>query len=182
MKTAFEQARQLGRLMRLAVMALGLIVGTVALVTAYQTMADPAFLGEVLKMRFGAFAPSSSDLVQRLLFIALVLLQIAPLLMALTLLWRVFGAIARSGGLDVGTARTVRASGLWFGAAAVAMLLTTPILSLVASVGQPEGQRFLSIGVETQHLLAVLLAVVLVTLGHVLALAAEIADDNRQIV
>ena len=89
---------------------------------------------------------------------------------------------AASGGLDAATARAVRTSGLWFGAAAMAMLLSTPLLSLVASIGQPEGQRFVLIGVETQHLLAVLLAAVLVTLGHVLVLAADIADDNRQIV
>ena len=182
MTAAFERAKRLGRLMRHAALALGLIVSAVALVTAYQTLSDPAFLGEVLKMRFGAFAPLSYGMFQRLLFIALVLVQIAPLLLALAALRRVFGAIAESGGLDVATARAVRASGLWFGAAALAMLLSTPLLSLVASIGRPEGQRFVSVGVETQHLLAVLLAAVLVTLGHVLALAAEIADDNRLIV
>jgi hypothetical protein len=177
-----ERAKNLSRLMRHAVLALGLIVSAVALGALFNCLMDPAFLPGLLKARFDAFAPASISAPQLILFAALLVLQTAPLLMALLFLWRVFGAIATGGGVDRSTALLVRGTGLWFGAAALLMLVSTPLMSLISSIGALPGRQFLSVEFETQHLLAVLLSAVLITLGHVLALAADIADDNRLIV
>jgi hypothetical protein len=181
MTQPLEQAKRLSQLMRYAVLALGLIVGAAALGALVKSAMDSAFVPGLLQTRFGAFAPASVSGLQLILFTALLLLQTAPLLMALWFLWRVFGAIASSGGVDAATALLVRGTGLWFGAAALVMLVSTPLTSLIASIGALPGQRFLSVGFETQHLLAILLSAVLIMLGHVLALAADIAHDNRLI-
>jgi hypothetical protein len=177
-----DRAKRLSRLLQHAVLALGVIAGAAALWAIVFAVFDPEFLPVALKTKFGAFAPLSVSGVQVLLFDLFVALQTLPLLLALASLRRAFGEIARTGGLDRTTALHVRSAGLRFGVTAVILVLATPLLSLIASVGASPGQRFLSIGFETQHLLAVLLSAVLVTLGHVLALAADIADDNRQII
>jgi hypothetical protein len=182
MTQTLERAKKLSHILRHAVLALGLIVSAVALGALYCSVMDPGIVPGLLRERFGALAPVDISALQLVLFMALLLLQTAPLLVALYFLWRVFGVIASSGGVDGATALLVRAAGIWFGAAALAMLVSTPLSSLIASIGALPGHRFLSIGFETQHLLAVLLSAVLVTLGHVLALAADIADDNRLIV
>jgi hypothetical protein len=177
-----DRAKRLSRLLQHAVLALGIIAGAAALWAIVFAALDPEFLRDTLKTRFGAFAPLSVSGLQVLLFDLFIALQTLPLLLALVSLWRAFGEIARTGGLDQTTALHVRGAGLRFGVTAVIMVLADPLLSLIASIGGLPGQRFVSVGLETQHLLAVLLSAVLVTLGHVLALAADIAEDNRQIV
>jgi hypothetical protein len=182
MTDTIDRAKKLSRLLQHTVMGLGVIAGAVVLWAIVFAALDPGFLPEALKTRFGVFAPLSVSAIQVLLFDLFIALQTIPLLLALASLWRAFGEIAKTGGVDQPTALYVRSAGLRFGATAVILVLADPLLSLIASIGGLPGHRFVSVGFETQHLLAVLLSAVLVTLGHVLALAADIADDNRHIV
>ena len=182
MTANLEKVRALSRTMRLVMVALGVFVAAITIWYVLKAATDSDWLAEMLQRQFGAFAPFSVSPLQTGLFVMLNLLQTGAVLIALAQLARVFGHISATGGVDYGTAICVRGAGIWFGTAAVLMVLSTPVTSLIASLGQPEGRRFLSIGLETQHLLALLLSAVLITLGHVLALAADIAEDNRQIV
>ncbi len=182
MTDAVERAKSMSRLLQRAVLALGVIVAAVSLWAAVFAVLDPAFLPAALKTKFGAFAPPSVSGLQVFLFDLFVALQTIPLLLALVSLGRVFAEISRTGGVNQTTALHVRSAGIRFAFTALILVLASPLMSLIASIGAQPGQRFLSVGFETQHLLAVLLSAVLITLGHVLSLAAEIADDNRQIV
>ena len=177
-----DRARSLSHMMRYTMAALGVIVAAITLWYALKAATDGDWLARMLYKRFGELAPFRLSPLQTGLLILVDLLQTGAILIALGLLARVFGQISATGGLDYDTAVRVRRAGIWFGVAALLLVLSTPVSALIASIGQPEGRRFLSIGLETQHLLALLLSVVLITLGHVLALAADIADDNRQIV
>ncbi|MGB8818926.1 MAG: hypothetical protein WCC66_13495 [Rhizobiaceae bacterium] len=177
-----DKARSLSRAMRLVMALLGVLVAAVTLWFSLKAATDGDWLAGMLQRQFGSFAPLSVSPLQKGLFIVADLLQTGAILIALGLLARAFGQISRTGGVDHGTAIGVRRAGIWFGIAALLLVLSTPINALIASIGQPQGRRFLSIGLETQHLLALLLSVVLITLGHVLALASDIAEDNRQIV
>ena len=177
-----DRARELGRMMRYMIAGLGVAIAAVTLWYALKAATDGDWLARMLYKEFGEFAPFRLSPLQAGLIIVTGLMQTGAILIALGLLARVFGQISVSGGLDYDTAVRVRHAGIWFGVAALLLVLSTPVSALIASIGQPEGRRFLSIGLETQHLLALLLSVVLITLGHVLALAADIADDNRQIV
>jgi hypothetical protein len=182
MTDTIYRTKRLSRILQHAVMGLGVIVGAVTLWASVFAVLDPNFLPQALKTKFGAFAPLSVSGVQVLLFVVFIALQTLPLLLALISLWRAFGEIAKSGGVDQATALHVRSAGIRFGLTAVMLFLATPLLSLIASIGALPGHRFVSVGLETQHLLAMLLSAVLVMLGHVLSLAADISDDNRQIV
>lgn len=177
-----ESAKTMSRYLQRAMLALGTIVACVSLWAAAFAVLDPAFLPSALKTKFGLLAPLSTSGVQVLLFVIFIALQSIPTLLALVSLSRVFAEISRTGGVNQTTALHVRSAGIRFALTALILVLATPLLSLIASIGAMPGQRFLSVGFETQHLLAVLLSAVLIMLGHVLALAADIADDNRQII
>lgn len=182
MRTKLDKARNIGNAMRVVVTVLGIIVAAIASGIVLKTATDGAWLASLFHQRFGVYAPVSISPMQAGLFIVLVVMETGAILVALILLARVFGQISASGGVDYGTAIFVRRSGIWFGVAALLFFLSTPLSSLIASIGQPDRWRFLSIELESHQLLALLLSAVLVTLGHVLALAAEIAEDNKQIV
>jgi hypothetical protein len=182
MTSTVEKAKMMSRFLQRAMLALGVIVAGVSLWAMVFAVLDPTFLPEALKTKFGALAPLSVSAIQVLLFILFVALQTLPLLLALVSLSRVFAEISRTGGVNKTTALHVRSAGIRFALTALILILATPLLSLIASIGALPGHRFLSVGFETQHLLAVLLSAVLIMLGHVLALAADIAEDNRQII
>lgn len=177
-----EKARALSARMRQAVVVLAALVTLATVWFVAKAATDGAWLAQLLYSRFGSFTPQTISGLQSGLFILAALLQSGSVLAGLMALANAFGQISATGGIDVNSAARVRRAGIAFGIAAIILILSTPVNALIASIGQPEGQRFLSIGVETQHLLALLLSAVLITLGHVLALAADIADDNRQIV
>ncbi len=182
MTSTVERAKNMSRFLQRAVLALGVIVTGVSLWAVAFSVLDPAFLPTALKTKFGALAPLSVSGIQVLLFVLFIVLQTIPLLLALVSLNRAFAEISRTGGVNQTTALHVRSAGIRFALTALILVLATPLLSLIASIGGLPGQRFLSVGFETQHLLAILLSAVLIMLGHVLALAADIADDNRLIV
>jgi hypothetical protein len=182
MSEAVERAKVMSRFLQRAMLALGIIVAGISLWAVGFAVLDPTFLPMALKAKFGALAPFSVTRIQVLMFVIFIMLQTLPLLLALVSLSRAFAEISRTGGVNQTTAVHVRSAGIRFAFTALILILATPLLSVTASIGALPGHRFLSVGFETQHLLAILLSAVLIMLGHVLALAAEIADDNRQII
>jgi hypothetical protein len=177
-----DKARSLSAKMRQVVIAMAAIVVLITLWVVFKTATDGPWLAQTLYARFGNFAPFTVSALQSVLFILIGLLQSAAILVGLLSLANVFGQISATGGVEYNTAIMVRRAGIAFGIAAIILIFSIPLNALIASIGQPEGRRFLTIGFETQHLLALLLSAVLITLGHVLALASDIAEDNRQIV
>lgn len=177
-----DKARTLSAKMRQVVIAMAAIVVAITLWFIFKTVTDGPWLAQTLYARFGNFAPFTVSALQSVLFILIGLLQSAAILVGLMCLANVFGQISSTGGVEYNTAIMVRRAGIAFGVAAIILIFSIPLDALIASIGQPEGRRFLTIGFETQHLLALLLSAVLITLGHVLALASDIAEDNRQIV
>ena len=182
MITNLEKARTVSARMRHSVLGFAALVALVTFWFVFKAATDGPWLAQTLYARFGNFAPLNISGLQATLFIVIGLLQSAAVLTGLMMLANVFGQISATGGVEYNTAVQVRRAGIAFGIAAIILILSTPLDTLIASIGQPVGHRFVSIGVETQHLLALLLSAVLITLGHVLALAADIAEDNRQIV
>lgn len=182
MHSTLERAKRLSLLMQRALLVIGVAIAAMALWFSVRAAGDPAWVNALLKGKYGAFGPDVLSSGQVIGLIAVFLLQVGLLLLALRALWQAFGLIASNEGISVQTARWIRMSGIWFGAATLMMILSHPLNSLIASIGAGAGRQFLSISLESQHLLAFLLSAVLLVFGHVLALAADIADDNRQIV
>ncbi len=116
------------------------------------------------------------------LIVIIILVQAGFLFHALNTLRLALSAIANSGGIATEAARLIRLSGFSFAMAAAAMVVSGAIVSALYSLGAPAGQRFITIELETGHLMMLVLSGILVTFGHLVALAAEIDNENRQIV
>lgn len=63
-------------------------------------------------------------------------------------------------------------------AGALALPFTRALMSVAASMGNPPGQRFVTLGLYWHDGLLVLLGVVLVSIAHVMLQARRIADEN----
>ncbi len=182
MHPSFERAKRLSRIMQHTLMIMGAGVGGISLWLAIKAASDPAWVVQVFKENYQGLGADTFSNGQVFGFIAVFLIQIGALLYALYALREAFGSIVKSEGITLGTAQWIRRSGFWFGVATLIMILSNPLNSLIGSIGAREGRGLVTIGFESQHLLAFLLSAVLLILGHVLALAADIADDNKQII
>ncbi|MEQ1868202.1 MAG: hypothetical protein HOP13_17705 [Alphaproteobacteria bacterium] len=56
------------------------------------------------------------------------------------------------------------------------------IVGVIVTLGNEGGQRILAFSISSQDIIVALVAALLIALGHIMAEAARIADDNRQIV
>jgi hypothetical protein len=182
MQTALDRAKRLSAVMRaaLVIILIAIMCLAIYLSTTMFTQADS--LSNWLAAQAGLTERFVIGTGQRTAFLALVLVQIAVLMGALNALRLMFGSIVADEALSQATARHMRTAGLYFAASAVFNFASHPLYSLLATLNAPPGQRMISIGVGTAELLSFLLAAVLIVLGHIQLLAAEISDDNRQIV
>jgi hypothetical protein len=182
MRPSLQRARQLSRLMQRALLSIGLVLIGVSIFLAARTLMDPAWIASEFRTQNGVMASGTMTMGQTVGLLTLSMLQIGSLLAAFYALWRAFGTIAAGEGIVIDTALWIRRAGFAFAATSLIMVLSIPLGTAIGSWGQAPGQRFVSIAFNAQQLLTFLLAAVLIIIGHVLALAADISDDNRQIV
>jgi hypothetical protein len=182
MHPSLQQAKRLSRLMKGALLVIGLVLAGIAVYLIARTLIEPAWIAIDFKSRNGDLAYGLMTWPQTAGLLALSLMQIALLLGAVYALWRTFGTITSSEGININTALWIRRSGFAFAATSVAMVLSVPVGTAIGSWGQAPGQRFISVSFDAAQLLTFLLAAVLIIIGRVLALASDISDDNRQIV
>lgn len=93
-----------------------------------------------------------------------------------------FENFARGDVLDARTGRDLRTIGGLVAAYALLTPLKGSLITVAVTMGNPPGQRLLSIGLGSNELILGVLGALILVLGHVMAEAARIADDNRQIV
>lgn len=182
MKAARERARLLGRRMELLIAAL---MGVLILLVAYGlwvTWSEPSWLGRFLLENLTLPAPAQFSSSTILLLTVALLFQAGLMIWALHALRRAFREIARHDVVSSESARLMRLSGIAFLANAIAMVLAPPVVSLIVSLDMPAGQRFLAVRIGTPELLAVMVSGILIVFGHLLAVAAEIDDDNKRFV
>jgi hypothetical protein len=182
MNSSYERAQQLSRRMQTALAAIALIVVCAAAYAAIRAMTDTEWLGAVFREKYGNHGPVALSKTQAFGLVLLFLAQVGLLLAALHALWRALGTIAASDHISLDTALWIRRAGFAFAVTCAAMVLSNPLNSLIGSIGAMPGRRFISIAFDSQQMLTFLLAAVLIILGHILVLAADLADDNRRIV
>jgi hypothetical protein len=95
---------------------------------------------------------------------------------------RLFVRYARGEVLETRAGRDVRTIGGLIALYAALTPLVKSAMTVALTWGNPPGQRMLAISLGTNELILGLLGALILVLGHVLAEAARIADDNRQIV
>ncbi len=178
----FARARRLSRIMS-GVTALGaLAVAAGGLGFAAIAAFDPEWFGQIVARQVAdgmpiALTPSASAVV-----LALTGLQFAILLAALYCLWRMFNVFASDEPLSAASAVWMRRAGGAFLFSAVSGFVVRTGAIAALTMANPPGQRMIAISVGAPDLLAVLMAGVLLMVGHIMATAAEIQDDNRAFV
>jgi hypothetical protein len=182
MHPSFERAKLLSSRMQKALAAIAIVVVCIAAYAAFWALIDVDWLSTVFRDRYGAFGPVTLSVGQAVALVFLFLFQVGLFLTALYDLWRALGTIGGSEGISFQTALWIRRAGFAFAATSTAMFLSYPLNSLIGSIGAGPGRGFVNVSVDSQQLLTFLLAAVLIILGHILALAADISDDNRLIV
>jgi hypothetical protein len=56
------------------------------------------------------------------------------------------------------------------------------VIGIIVTLGNEKGQRVLALSISSQDVIVALISALLIVLGHIMAEAARIAEDNRQIV
>jgi hypothetical protein len=109
----------------------------------------------------------------------LALLPAALLLFGLFHLWRLFGLYARGAALTAPAQRVLRLLALTVVAAALLRPFHRALLSVVATIDNPPGQRSLTVGFGADDYFLLLLGLVLTAIASVMAEAVRAAEENR---
>ena len=80
------------------------------------------------------------------------------------------------------TGAHLRRAGLYLLAFAALAPVFRAVIGLIVTMANPPGERALSVGLSSHEIVLGLIAALLVMLGHIMAEASDIADDNSRIV
>lgn len=120
-----------------------------------------------------------------LAFVGVLLLSTLHVGLLAAAMWemaRLFSGFSKQAILVPDTGRHLRRTGMFLLLFAVLSPMSRTFGALAVTLANPPGQRLFAISFESQDMVLALLAVLLLMLGHVMAEAAQIAEDNRQIV
>lgn len=178
----FGKAQRLSRVMRVVTVLAGLSIALLGVGFAGVAVFDPELFGEIVAEHLAkgmsiALTPSAAAVV-----LVLTCLQLSVLVVALYCLWRMFGAFAAEDPLSARTAVWMRRSGAAFLAGVASGFVIRTAVVAALTLGNPPGQRMIAVSIGSTDLLSVLLAGVLLMVGHIMATAAAIQEDNRAII
>lgn len=108
--------------------------------------------------------------------------QLGLTIVALWWLARMFTSVSGEEPLNLEAASHMRRASRWLLAATIYAMAAQIPASLIVSLNQPEGSRFIALAMSTSHASGVLASLVLYAVASIQELAAQVRDDNRQIV
>lgn len=103
-------------------------------------------------------------------------------LFALATLWRLFGGYLRGAVFTEASSQHLRRIGQAVTGMALVMPLTDTATILALTMGNPPGQRMLSLNVGTQHYVVLLVGLVLTAVAMVMREAQRMAQENAEFV
>ncbi len=165
----------------MSIAAMMALVGITMAVVAVLTIDDPQWMAGLLAEKFGG-RKLPLGRTAAILVLVVIAVQAAVFLYALNALRQAFAAAARSDLADAAVGRNLGLAGIAFAINAGLMLLLPPVTSLIYSTGARPGEGFVTVQVGTGELMSLLLSGILFITGRLMALAAEIDDENRQII
>lgn len=181
MESSRGRARLVSRRLQLAISLLIALIIAAVMVGTVLALLDPdwlaAFLAERLSAKQLPIAPPAAFLI-----VVLHLVPLTVFVYGLICMRTTFAAIAHSEIISALAGTALRRAGAAFAISTVAMIALQPAVTALYSLGAPPGEGFISIGVGTGELTTLLMAGVFIGFGHLVALAAEIDNENHQIV
>lgn len=180
--SAFPDLARIQRLARWvrAMCLLGMAIG-VALPLALWS--QPEWLAEVARQHWGAGqVPLQLDLGARAMGLLASALPSALLIYVLWQLWLLFGRYGRGEVWTLASARHLHRAALAMTALAPALPLAKTLALLALTLGNPPGQRLLSLGLSMQDYLTLLFGLVLLAVATVMREAVRMAEENAEFV
>lgn len=126
--------------------------------------------------------PVALDHTTRLVAFAASMVPMAVLLYLLHQAYLLFDAFRLDNVFTTDAPIRLRLIGTCIVALAILRPLTATLLGLILTWGNPPGQRILALSLSIDDYMIAALGGLVLAIGHVMAEAARIADDNRQIV
>ncbi len=176
-----QHLRRLCHRMNILLGVFGILTAAYVVLSAGWALNDSTGLSALLARHFDT-KPFPVSTPTAMLIVLLFLFQVGLFLYGLNCMRQAFSIIAGRDIIDSTAGLMMRRAGLFFAATAVAMILFTPALSALFSVSAPAGNHFISLSFGSGEALTLLMSGVVVVVGHVIALAAEVEDEIRQIV
>lgn len=135
----------------------------------------------VPRLALGA-SPIALDLGTRIAGLAVSMIPMAALLYILYQAFELFNAFRVGNVLTADAPTRLRRIGQGMLALAVLRPLATTLIGLVLTWSAPPGQRVLAIGLSIDDYMIAAFGGLVLAIGHVMAEAKRIADENREIV
>ncbi|MFA5902142.1 MAG: DUF2975 domain-containing protein [Hyphomicrobium sp.] len=182
MPLKFPAVGPLGRLSALmcVVVAVGGALAEIALAWVWLTPSwVEAYVVPHLALRG---VPVAFDLTTRLMAFAASMIPMAVLLYLLHQAYALFDAFRIGNVFTTEAPIRLRRIGSCIVALAILRPLTATLLGLILTWSNPPGQRILALSLGIDDYMIAALGGLVLAIGHVMAEAARIADDNRQIV
>lgn len=171
--------RRLSRLMQsIVVVCTALILLGVAWVLA-ASFARPTGFADLVREGLSITGPVALTSSSIGITVVLIAVQVGLLLTALYCVWQMFGAFAAEEPLSGESVRWMRRAGLAFVAVASGGIVLHTLMVLVLTIGNPPGQKALSIGIGSSELLSLLIACIMYMTSHLMAVAVEARADQR---
>ncbi len=162
------------------------VIGSIAVVFALAANAyvwwSPERIEQMLAPRLGIASRTNIDATVQFAGFMLALLPLGIGLYALTQVGRLCRALRAASTFGDALSAALRRLAMALMALAGCEVLVQSAQSVVLTYLNPPGQRALTIGVSTDFLLHVVVALLLLALAAVLREAARIADEHRQFV
>ncbi|MEM8541205.1 MAG: hypothetical protein AAGF25_09650 [Pseudomonadota bacterium] len=126
-----------------------------------------------------AFSPDTVGTATRILIVVINGVTLFFTCRGLWFLMKLFSAFAKRDILSLRTSQFLRAAGSSFLVVAIYGVVAQTASILLLTMGNPAGQKQLSIGFGSEQLFAILLAGTLFAIGHVLSIATSIDEENK---
>ncbi|MEO1281230.1 MAG: DUF2975 domain-containing protein [Pseudomonadota bacterium] len=168
---------------RMAVVSRGLMLTVVAVpvAAAIWFAFDKAPFESLAQARFGP-TTTLNDAFQLMIVGLTIAVQLGVLVVALLQLARAFDGFSEGEPLNPKAARNLRSAGWVFGVGTVLSVILQAPFSYAVTMANGPGERAIIVSLSSSHVVSVFAAAALIAISHIVAMAAEVREDHRQII
>lgn len=174
--------RRLSRLMQGIVLVCGALIALAVALFFFASLNDAAFFEEQVREKLDLSGPLVFTSSAVAITAALIAIQLGLLFAALYSVWRMFGAFSAEEPLSGKSAHWMGRASTAFVALAAGGILLRMLMILALTMGNPPGEKMLTLGFGSSELLTLLIACIMYMTGRLMAVAADVRAEQRDFV
>ncbi|MBO3758863.1 DUF2975 domain-containing protein [Ciceribacter sp. L1K22] len=180
---AFQKIRRLSEVLKLLVMAIALTGGATLAYCAWRLSFDlQNFTTDIGRYLSGASLPMTFTPVAIGVLILIACINTVIASGGLLAVWSLFDRYAHGEVFSARCGVLLRRAGIFAFAGALSSVVSRTAAILAVTYANPPGQKMLTLAFGTTELFLLLLAGMLVLLGHIMAVGADLEADYRSFV